>query len=806
MGNGNGNGNGNDNGNGDGDSGGNGDGNGDGGSGGDDHILAGLAQCLRDLQQWIEKQLAKNVLKQLAQAASIKEKALLYDGRLTAYIQALQLAAMQPSGLTRQATQVDPDSSVRAMTAAVEADLSDLRAGLAELLQEHANDTLDQLLARLDISNANMIDSINNLQDLHRDSIAQNEAVARHLQRLESRLASRSGYHPSSAAAVPWTVINEDDLTYVRKDAIGSGSFGEVYLARWGTSEVAVKKALDAVVVGRESRESIHKEVLAWSRLHPHPNVVTLFGACVDTDRPFLVMKYFPLGNLADRLAVDPDVGLDSRVKWMFEVCLGLIHIHEAGIFHGDLKADNVMLDDLNGSVTAKITDFGLSQFKRTGAASREKSKTQDLTGAVRWKAPESYQRQYKMTTSFDVYAFGMTAYQILTGKIPFYEEPNAWVVRDWIKDGELPTKPEHLEDSAPLWEAIVSCLKLKPEQRATLRQVRSFLETEYDCTRTAVAPPAPPPKDPLADSGYSSMVNTPSPPAAQRQRSPAASSSHTDKILADLAVSHPAAVQFWKYWASDDGGVRSKLPWGEFAHGLEAALLLGDNLREVDVEILRTAVGRGYPTELPVQAFAEFVKRTDPQGEFAESFRFAIGPSSLEKSKAEKERAKLEQAQKAIEDRFSHRIVKGGWNEEKCTFKGLTDEEKEAMHEALGTNTTLKELEILSCKFPTTRQLHHTVTSRSPFNYFHAIGPFLQLKGLYGSKSSIATLAEALKKNNTLESLNLERHRTFSERDILKEGVAASSSLKSLNITENGFPKRGASRAGWPSHVRITF
>ncbi|KAI9328199.1 kinase-like domain-containing protein [Zopfochytrium polystomum] len=757
MGNGNGNGNGNDNGNGDGDSGGNGDGNGDGGSGGDDHILAGLAQCLRDLQQWIEKQLAKNVLKQLAQAASIKEKALLYDGRLTAYIQALQLAAMQPSGLTRQATQVDPDSSVRAMTAAVEADLSDLRAGLAELLQEHANDTLDQLLARLDISNANMIDSINNLQDLHRDSIAQNEAVARHLQRLESRLASRSGYHPSSAAAVPWTVINEDDLTYVRKDAIGSGSFGEVYLARWGTSEVAVKKALDAVVVGRESRESIHKEVLAWSRLHPHPNVVTLFGACVDTDRPFLVMKYFPLGNLADRLAVDPDVGLDSRVKWMFEVCLGLIHIHEAGIFHGDLKADNVMLDDLNGSVTAKITDFGLSQFKRTGAASREKSKTQDLTGAVRWKAPESYQRQYKMTTSFDVYAFGMTAYQILTGKIPFYEEPNAWVVRDWIKDGELPTKPENVEETGTLWHCITACLKVNPEQRSTAYQTRSVLEVEF-LKLKAPLPTRPVPSvalergaesigesnssalssaDTRLNSGPSSL-NKPLPPTAGSSHVP---TNNTPRLLVNLGTTHPDAARFWSKCASDGISIRERLPWNDFVRGLEQELFKGGSNQSVDVSILKMMFGEGQSADISLSAFSRFIKATAVGSSVRDIFLLAVSQvSSGENWRHESRRT------------FQRRIVQGGWDEEYCVFRGLSEDEKAAMHEALATNRTVKCLEII-------------------------------YNGLYGTKRSIATLSQALKLNNTLEELHLENHRVRNERKVLAAGASGSKSLRYVNL-----------------------
>ncbi|KAJ3376351.1 Leucine-rich repeat serine/threonine-protein kinase 2, partial [Entophlyctis sp. JEL0112] len=291
----------------------------------------------------------------------------------------------------------------------------------------------------------------------------------------------------------------------------------------------------------------------------------------------------------------------------MLEVCMGLSHIHKERIIHGDLKSDNVLLDEVNGEVVAQITDFGLSAFKSFGAKSKEKTMadSKTLSAAFRWRAPESYNRVYRRDFPLDVFAFGMTTYEIFSGQLPFHGEYNGEMIRDWIRAGETPWEPSEKEQAADdcLWDIIAKCIKTDVKQRASLAEVQSQLEIEH---ARVGAPSATAPSWTLQNDRQSHS-STPRPNALPRNVPDTLSPSSTFK--------------FWQTWCLDD----SKMTWDNFFHGLFLELgALGKN--QVDTELLKDLLGApGGGSQGPsLPAFKTFVQANSVKG-FPGMFQFAV-------------------------------------------------------------------------------------------------------------------------------------------------------------------------------------
>ncbi|KAI8910102.1 kinase-like domain-containing protein, partial [Gorgonomyces haynaldii] len=246
---------------------------------------------------------------------------------------------------------------------------------------------------------------------------------------------------------------------------IGAGSFGEVYKARWHTTVVAVKRSHEKIR-GKQIIDTIREEIDRWSKIH-HPNVAEMIGACINTDKPFIVMRYYKNGNLAEYVLSHPELTILERHKWMYDIAAGLDAIHKVGMIHGDLKGDNILLDDLN---TAVITDFGLSQLKKTGSSSSSAITNKKMTEAIRWIAPERYGRRFRLAPSYDIFAFGMTCYQILTGRVPFDEESNDQIVKEWIREGEVPDRPTNVPDY--VWDLFERCIAKELSERVGMPEI----------------------------------------------------------------------------------------------------------------------------------------------------------------------------------------------------------------------------------------------------------------------------------------------------------------------------------------------
>ena len=148
-----------------------------------------------------------------------------------------------------------------------------------------------------------------------------------------------------------------------------------------------------------------------------HTNLLqpTNFSICDDT--PYLELPYCKNGS--SEMLIGKAIEKKDLWKFIFDVSSGLSYLHACTpqIIHQDIKPANVLIDDYNNYA---ITDFGISSQRggKHGFYFDE-----DNSGTMAYMAPERFSENYRPTAESDIWAFGATLYEILTGEVPFKEE-----------------------------------------------------------------------------------------------------------------------------------------------------------------------------------------------------------------------------------------------------------------------------------------------------------------------------------------------------------------------------------------------
>ncbi|BFG37278.1 hypothetical protein CerSpe_235520 [Prunus speciosa] len=231
----------------------------------------------------------------------------------------------------------------------------------------------------------------------------------------------------------------ENAINFERKD-LGRGSAGQVYKGVLPSGQVVAIKHINK----SNTSDSFTREVEGLSRVR-HPNLVCLFGCCVEDGEQFLVYEYCAAGNLAQHLLRnDPVLTWERRVKILRDCALALRYLHhyiDGCIVHRDIKLTNILLTE---NLDPKLSDFGLAKM-----LGMEESKVfTDVRGTIGYMDPE-YMTNAKLTCASDVYSFGIVSLQLLSGQKVFELDLDA---RDQLtrkaKDISMNKRPpEDLED-----------------------------------------------------------------------------------------------------------------------------------------------------------------------------------------------------------------------------------------------------------------------------------------------------------------------------------------------------------------------
>ena len=256
-----------------------------------------------------------------------------------------------------------------------------------------------------------------------------------------------------------------------------------------------------------------------------HPNVVTLHDMIVEGERLALVMDLLADGDL-DKFRRERGGTLppDLAAELTAQVCDGLAAAHAAGIVHRDLKPANVLMDQGH----ARLTDFGIARITGDAPVTTEGG----VVGTFRYMAPEVLSGDAP-SPACDIYAAGVTLYELLAGQPPFTGQVGN-VVYDHLQTS--PQRPDGLPD--PLWQLIAGCLAKDPAARPTAPELAAALRHLELAGQETPAPAAAvwlrePTEAAAGSTGPRTITGTGRPAPAAATTEPGAAASRAPELVA---------------------------------------------------------------------------------------------------------------------------------------------------------------------------------------------------------------------------------------------------------------------------------
>ncbi|EGD81501.1 TKL protein kinase [Salpingoeca rosetta] len=231
--------------------------------------------------------------------------------------------------------------------------------------------------------------------------------------------------------------LNMDPTRFTEKQRVKDrdgkfvkGAFGRLFRSTLAGHDVALKEVDDVeerprlrqllaemsntATLAQGVGKRILREVAILVSLR-HPNIVQFLGICHDSasNKLAFVLSWAENGSLYDYMHVhNNDLSDVQRLRMLSEVAGAMEFLHAHNVVHRDLKSPNVLLDS---SLSAKVTDFGLSTFRQPG-----QSQVSQVIGTLLWASPEQLLQQ-ELRADTDVFSFGCLMWEVWLGIRPWH-------------------------------------------------------------------------------------------------------------------------------------------------------------------------------------------------------------------------------------------------------------------------------------------------------------------------------------------------------------------------------------------------
>jgi serine/threonine-protein kinase len=249
---------------------------------------------------------------------------------------------------------------------------------------------------------------------------------------------------------------------YAVEREIGAGGMATVYLARDVRHERQVAiKVLREELSASLGKERFLREIKVAAALQ-HPHVLPLFDSGDVDGLLFYVMPFVDGMSLRDRLAKEGELPVTDAARILRDVADALSEAHKHGVVHRDLKPENVMLRGRH----ALVTDFGVAKALSEATGRNSLTSVGIALGTPTYMAPEQAVADPHVDQRADIYAFGVMAYELLTGRPPFTGLSPQQVLAAHVTSTAEAVTARRPSIPPVLATLIMKCLEKKPADR----------------------------------------------------------------------------------------------------------------------------------------------------------------------------------------------------------------------------------------------------------------------------------------------------------------------------------------------------
>ncbi len=235
---------------------------------------------------------------------------------------------------------------------------------------------------------------------------------------------------------------------------LGEGGMAVVFQGRdlERNREVAIKAIRPQFATDALARERFAREARAATAL-AHPNIIDVFDVGEENGALFLVMELVNGTSLKSIIASEAPFHPDDVAELLVQIGAALDYAHHRGYIHRDIKPGNILIDRVG---RAKVVDFGIAK----SLADSDLTETGGAYGSIAYIAPEQAQG-LMATPASDVYATGVVAFEMLTGRLPFSSDSPVGLAMRHVSEPAPP--PSGLKPGVP---ASVDAIVLRALQK----------------------------------------------------------------------------------------------------------------------------------------------------------------------------------------------------------------------------------------------------------------------------------------------------------------------------------------------------
>jgi serine/threonine protein kinase len=272
------------------------------------------------------------------------------------------------------------------------------------------------------------------------------------------------------------SLLSSLEKNYTIEKEVGRGGMGVVYkgLDKRLERPVAIKvlnlggggESSQSQRLHNEAVERFRREAKVVARLS-HPNIVSIYDVGEENNQYYMIMEFAEGKPLSSLIGEGRLVPAPVAASVAAQVCSALAYAHENQIIHRDIKPANIILSPKG---TAKLMDFGIAQLHTEGA---KLTQAGSVMGSIMYTSPEQLNDASRVDARTDLYALGVTIYELLTGQSPYKADSMSQLILEILTAKEEPNPLRRINADVPeVLELIVErAMKKVPDDRYSSAQ-----------------------------------------------------------------------------------------------------------------------------------------------------------------------------------------------------------------------------------------------------------------------------------------------------------------------------------------------